>query len=39
MRDGAGLVTTHWWLTVWPALASTIAMLTCNAFVEEVGEN
>ena len=30
MRDGAGVVTTHWWLTVWPAVAATLAMLVCH---------
>jgi len=30
MRDGAGVVTTHWWLTVWPATAATLAMVGCH---------
>lgn len=34
MRDGAGVVTTQWWLTVAPAVAATLAMLACH----QVGE-
>lgn len=31
IRDGAGLVHTQWWLTVFPSLAMLIPVLACNA--------
>lgn len=31
MRDGAGLIQTHWWLSVFPALAMILPILACNA--------
>jgi peptide/nickel transport system permease protein len=31
IRDGAGLVQTQWWLTVFPSLAMLIPVLACNA--------
>ncbi|GAB1342305.1 ABC transporter permease [Gemmatimonas sp.] len=31
IRDGAGLIQTHWWLTVFPVLATVIPIMSCNA--------
>ena len=31
IRDGAGLVQTQWWLTVFPSLAMLLPVLACNA--------
>lgn len=31
IRDGAGLVQTQWWLTVFPSLAMLVPVLACNA--------
>ena len=31
LRDGAGLLQTHWWLTVFPALATVLPVMACNA--------
>ena len=31
IRDGAGLVSTQWWLTVFPSLAMLLPVLACNA--------
>lgn len=31
IRDGAGLVQTQWWLTLFPSLAMLVPVLACNA--------
>lgn len=31
MSDGAGLISTQWWMTVFPGLAVILAVLLCNA--------
>jgi peptide/nickel transport system permease protein len=31
IRDGAGLIQTHWWLTVFPTLATVLPVMACNA--------
>lgn len=31
MSDGAGLISTQWWMTVFPGLAVIVAVLLCNA--------
>ncbi len=31
IRDGAGLVQTQWWLTIFPSLAMLVPVLACNA--------
>jgi peptide/nickel transport system permease protein len=30
LRDGAGVVETEWWLTVFPGVATLLAVLSCN---------
>ena len=34
MREGIGVVDTQWWLTVFPGLATVVAVLACNALGE-----
>lgn len=31
IRDGAGLIQSQWWLTVFPALATVLPVMACNA--------
>jgi peptide/nickel transport system permease protein len=31
LRDGAGVIQTEWWLTVFPGLATVLPVLACNA--------
>jgi len=34
MREGMGLVDSQWWLTIFPGIATVLAVLACNAFAE-----
>ncbi len=38
MRDGIGVMDTHWWLTVFPGIATVITALACNAVGEALRE-
>lgn len=38
MRDGIGVMDTQWWLTIFPGLATMIAVIACNALGEALRE-
>jgi peptide/nickel transport system permease protein len=38
LRDGAGVVQTEWWLSLFPGLATVFAVLACNALGDALRE-